>query len=72
MSTSSAYLSVFNLASVASPITATSAASGYPAANLAEPERLGLPWRSTSTATQVIVIDMEARRSRSSGSRSSA
>ncbi len=44
---------------VPSSVTATSAAAGYAASQLALPQ-IGLPWRSTSTATQQVVIDLGA------------
>src|SRR5262245_9244023 len=49
-------LSFLNRAKAAT-LTPSSAASGYPVANLQDPERPGLPWRSTVTTDTTIVID---------------
>jgi hypothetical protein len=54
---SQSYISFSNLAKTAT-ITVSSEASGYPKANLQEPELLGLPWRATVATDSWIVIDL--------------
>jgi hypothetical protein len=54
---SQTHISFTNLMKTA-VITVFSEASGYPKANLQEPEQLGLPWRSTDTTASWIVIDL--------------
>lgn len=61
MADSSTSLSFANLAAVYGTITASSAATGWPASNLALANRY-LPWRSTGTTQQEIVIDLGAAR----------
>ena len=50
-------LGFVNLVAAADAVSASSSASGYPAANVQTPQRPFLPWRSTATTEQWVKVD---------------